>query len=151
MYVPTPGRPIVSCIAIAMEHNTLFLYRFLLTRHLLCRSGFSWNTVIISIPFLLLLASQSRLAKVQAHDLLDLLKQQYTSHKSKNIEFLLTVEQLCRRMRGGRLTSCKSGKDRTSMSVTLEECGLLRANHHLHRDTFMRTLSTLRRSVITEL
>ncbi len=94
----------------------------------------------------LVIASQNRLARVHARDLLDMLKQHYASHKSKNIEFLLTVEQLCRRMRGGRLTSCKSGKDRTSMSVTLEECSLLRFNHHLHNDTFMKTLSTMRRS-----
>jgi len=77
--------------------------------------------------------------------LLDLLKKSYTSHKSKNVEFLMTLEQLCRRLNGGRLTSCKSGKDRTSMSVTLEECSLLRTNHHLVSEAFSKTLDTLRR------
>ena len=38
---------------------------------------------------------------------------------------------LTRSLRGGRLTMCKSGKDRTSMSVTLEHGRLLRDHHGL--------------------
>ena len=82
---------------------------------------------------------------VRTKDLFNLLKQSYASQKSKNIEFLITVEQLVHWLRGGRLTSCKSGKDRTSMSVTLEECSLLRTMHHLDNKAFNTTLSTLRR------
>ena len=57
----------------------------------------------------------------------------------------MSLERLCRRLNGGRLTSCKSGKDRTSMSVTLEECSLLKQNHNLDDTAFSRTLATLRR------
>lgn len=79
-----------------------------------------------------------------AEALLKALKQSYATHKSKNIEFLLKVGELCRLMQGGRLVCCKSGKDRTSMSVTLEECCLLRNKHNLLDSAFMTTLQTLR-------
>lgn len=95
--------------------------------------------------------SNSRLLAVRTKDLLNLLKQSYSSHKSKNVEFLITVEQLVHWLKGGRLTSCKSGKDRTSMSVTLEECSLLRTMHHLDNSAFNKTLSTLRRYVFSSL
>ena len=95
--------------------------------------------------------SNSRLLSVRTKDLLNLLKQSYSSHKSKNVEFLITVEQLVHWLKGGRLTSCKSGKDRTSMSVTLEECSLLRTMHHLDNSAFNKTLSTLRRYVFSSL
>lgn len=48
-------------------------------------------------------------------------------------------------MNGGRLTSCKSGKDRTGMAITLEECCFLRNYHHLDSSAFNNTLSTIRR------
>ena len=40
--------------------------------------------------------------------------------EAKNVLFLQRVAMLTRAMSGGRVTMCKSGKDRTSMSVTLE-------------------------------
>ena len=43
------------------------------------------------------------------------------SSDHKNIELLLLTEALARRVGAGRLTSCKSAKDRTSMAVTLEQ------------------------------
>ena len=90
-------------------------------------------------------ASQASAEIVEAQEQLESLQQSYASNKSKNVEFLMSLERLCRRLNGGRLTSCKSGKDRTSMSVTLEECSLLKQNHNLDDTAFSRTLTTLRR------
>jgi len=44
---------------------------------------------------------------------------------SKEAAFLRCVEDMARAIRAGRITSCKSAKDRTGMSVTLEEARLL--------------------------
>ena len=55
------------------------------------------------------------------------------------------LRQLCRKLRGGRLTSCKSAKDRTGMAVTLEEACLLTQHHRLDPDCLMGVLNALRR------
>ena len=52
-----------------------------------------------------------------------------TSHSEKNTEIITLTEELVRRLRGGRITSCKSGKDRTSMAVTAEQGRLLHERH----------------------
>lgn len=51
------------------------------------------------------------------------------SHHEKNTEVLVLTERLVRALRGGRITSCKSGKDRTSMAITAEQAGLLHERH----------------------
>ena len=47
-----------------------------------------------------------------------------SSHK-KNVNVLVTSSDFCRKIGGSRITCCKSGKDRTAMSVTLENARLL--------------------------
>ncbi|CAM9136976.1 unnamed protein product [Choristocarpus tenellus] len=47
----------------------------------------------------------------------------------KNMAILMEAQLAVRRLGGGRVTFCKSGKDRTAMSVTLEEALLLIGNH----------------------
>ena len=64
--------------------------------------------------------------------------------KLKNVEILQLSAQLCRDMNGSRIISCKSGKDRTGMSVTLELCQILLQKHNLREDIFQKTLDTMR-------
>ena len=46
--------------------------------------------------------------------------------REKVVEILIRSADLARAMGGGRVTSCKSAKDRTAMSVTLELARVLR-------------------------
>ena len=46
-----------------------------------------------------------------------------------NLDILQKAQTLTRKMNGGRCTCCKSGKDRTGMSVTLEELSILQEYH----------------------
>merc|ERR1711871_960571 len=48
-----------------------------------------------------------------------------SSPTRKNVTVLHTSSDFCRHLGGGRITCCKSGKDRTGMSVTLENCRLI--------------------------
>jgi hypothetical protein len=45
---------------------------------------------------------------------------------SKDVAILLGAETTVRALNGGRITFCKSGKDRTAMSATIEQVRLLR-------------------------
>jgi len=47
----------------------------------------------------------------------------------KNTDVIALTERLVRSLHGGRITSCKSGKDRTSMAVTAEQARLLHERH----------------------
>ncbi|KAG6610601.1 Type I inositol-3,4-bisphosphate 4-phosphatase [Phytophthora cinnamomi] len=56
------------------------------------------------------------------------------SGRSKRMSILSLSSSIARSVGGGRVTMCKSAKDRTSMSITLEEANLLVRSHGLVAD-----------------
>ncbi|TMW55884.1 hypothetical protein Poli38472_008532 [Pythium oligandrum] len=64
--------------------------------------------------------------------------------KTKHPKIIQQSSRLCRLLGAGRVTSCKSAKDRTGMSVTLEQGHLLADYHGLPAEFLTRTISTMR-------
>ncbi|XP_048052060.1 type II inositol 3,4-bisphosphate 4-phosphatase isoform X1 [Megalobrama amblycephala] len=100
-----------------------------------------YKSLINTVPSECLPCFQSQM---DIKELLDTLGQNVVTKKRKNVEILWLAGMICRRMNGIRFTSCKSAKDRTSMSVTLEQCSLLRDEHQLNKDYFVRALDCMR-------
>ena len=65
---------------------------------------------------------------------------------SRPIELLHIFAEITRLMYGLRITNCKSGKDRTGVGITLEECMILQRYHNLPREMSQFVLDDLRRN-----
>uniref|UniRef100_A0A1A8I1N2 phosphatidylinositol-3,4-bisphosphate 4-phosphatase n=1 Tax=Nothobranchius kuhntae TaxID=321403 RepID=A0A1A8I1N2_NOTKU len=100
-----------------------------------------YKTLSEKVPLECLPCFQTR---TNIKELLETLGQNVVTKKRKNVEILWTAGTICRRLNGIRFTSCKSAKDRTSMSVTLEQCALLRDEHQLSKDSFVQALDCMR-------
>lgn len=73
-----------------------------------------------------------------------ILQNNVMTRKSKNVEVIHVAAEVTRAMRGLRAIMCKSGKDRTSMAVTLEMVHILQRNHNLASHVFIQSLDCLR-------
>lgn len=67
-----------------------------------------------------------------------------SSHREKNTEILPKTADWTRRLSAGRATSCKSAKDRTSMSITWEQARLLNYFQRLPNSEITNVTNQLR-------
>ncbi|XP_019766276.2 inositol polyphosphate-4-phosphatase type I A isoform X2 [Dendroctonus ponderosae] len=77
-------------------------------------------------------------------EMIEELRAEVHGAKPKNVAILRLSAQISRHMKGIRFTSCKSAKDRTGMSVTLEQCRILAEEYHLAEHEFQRALDCMR-------
>ncbi|XP_017794275.1 PREDICTED: type I inositol 3,4-bisphosphate 4-phosphatase isoform X2 [Habropoda laboriosa] len=89
------------------------------------------------------LGARSPLGQTLA-ELIANLKATVQTKVNKNVEILQLSSKICRRMRGLRFTSCKSAKDRTGMSITLEEVNILTDEYHLAEHEYTRAIDCMR-------
>ncbi|XP_040071396.1 inositol polyphosphate-4-phosphatase type I A [Ixodes scapularis] len=77
-------------------------------------------------------------------ELIEQIQCRVKSRKSKDVEILHLAMEACRRLRGLRFTSCKSAKDRTAMSVTLEQGQILVQDFGLDPKELPRAVACMR-------
>lgn len=77
-------------------------------------------------------------------ELMDQIQSHVRARKSKDVEILHLAMEVCRRLHGLRFTSCKSAKDRTAMSVTLEQGQILVQDFGLDSKELPRAVSCMR-------
>lgn len=79
------------------------------------------------------------MARAQRHTVDD------SARPSKNLNLLDVMADIARQVHGGRVTACKSAKDRTSMSITLEQCRILCDLHDMPRQEEFDMCTVMRR------
>jgi len=77
-------------------------------------------------------------------DLMLILKNVVANKRGKNVDVLSLFSQICLKLSGLRFTSCRNGKDLTSMSATLEVVSLLSREYDLAQNQFHSALAAIR-------
>lgn len=77
-------------------------------------------------------------------EVMEMLKIAVQKKVPRNTEVLHLAAMATRLMNGIRFTSCKSAKDRTGMSVTLEQCSVLSSEYHLAEHETQKALDIMR-------
>jgi len=77
-------------------------------------------------------------------DLMSILKNEVANKRNKNVDILILSSQICLKLNGLRFTSCKSAKDRTGMSATLEQVNILSREFDLAENEYQRALDAMR-------
>ncbi|KAB0369984.1 hypothetical protein FD755_017946, partial [Muntiacus reevesi] len=152
--VKVPARMFESLPLQIKEGQLLHVYPVLFNVGINEQQTLAESLTLTQISFSPLLSGFSDISHFQEQNdlkgLLENLHQNIQAKKRKNVEIMWLAATICRKLNGIRFTCCKSAKDRTSMSVTLEQCSILRDEHQLHKDFFIRALDCMRRTLKLE-
>merc|ERR1719186_1301215 len=83
-------------------------------------------------------------SQTDVEDLLSILKNEVSRKVNKNVSILSLSQQICQQLEGIKFTSCKSGKDRTGMSVTLQQVNILSREYDLAESEYQKALDAMR-------